>query len=103
MIVRVWKARATLEKAPAYRAHLETHVFPVLRSVPGFINARLWQRRDAEEIEFVVTSRWASLEAVRSFAGDTYENAVIWPSAKAVLSSYDDRVEHYEVVAECDA
>ena len=101
MIVRVWKARATPEKAPAYRQHLETHVFPILRSVTGFISADLMERADDEEIEFVVTSRWQSLKAVREFAGDAYEKAVIAPGAKAVLASFDEGVAHYEVTAEC--
>jgi heme-degrading monooxygenase HmoA len=101
MIVRVWKARATSENAPAYRQHLETHVFPLLRSLSGFISADLMERIDDDEVELVVTSRWQSLKAVRQFAGDAYERAVVAPGARRVLSSFDDDVAHYEVKAEC--
>ena len=101
MIVRVWKARATSDQAPAYRRHLETHVFPTLQSISGFISADLMERVDDDEVELVVTSRWRSLKAVREFAGDAYEKAVVAPGARAVLASYDDVVAHYEVTAEC--
>ncbi len=97
MIVRVWKARATPANAPAYRAHLHSHVFPTLRSLSGFVSADLMERVDDDEIELIVTSRWQSLKAVREFAGDTYENAVVAPAARKLLSSYDEDVSHYEV------
>jgi heme-degrading monooxygenase HmoA len=103
MIVRVWKARATPQNASVYREHLETLVFPMLRSVRGFLGADVMQRREGEEIELVVSSRWTDLEAVRQFAGDALENAVVVPAARAVLSSYDALVAHYEVTAECRA
>jgi heme-degrading monooxygenase HmoA len=101
MIVRVWRARATPENAPAYRKHLETHVFPTLQSVSGFLGADLMERVDDDEVELIVTSRWQSLKSVREFAGDAYERAVVAPGARAVLASYDDDVSHYEVTAEC--
>ncbi|HET9232333.1 MAG TPA: antibiotic biosynthesis monooxygenase [Vitreimonas sp.] len=101
MIVRVWKARAKSENAPAYRAHLESHVFPILRSLSGFLGADLMERADDGELELIVTSRWETLSAVRGFAGDTYENAVVAPIARKLLSAYDEDVSHYEVTAEC--
>jgi heme-degrading monooxygenase HmoA len=103
MIVRVWRARAAPENVPSYRQHLETHVFPILQSLSGFIGADLMERVDDEEVELVVTSRWQSLKAVREFAGDAYERAVVAPGARAVLASYESDVEHYEVTAECKA
>ncbi|MGQ0532181.1 MAG: hypothetical protein ACT4OF_05755, partial [Caulobacteraceae bacterium] len=66
--MRVWRARATPENALVYRAHLETHVLPTLRSLAGFIGADLMERRQGEEVELVVSSRWQSLRAVREFA-----------------------------------
>jgi hypothetical protein len=38
-----------------------------------------------------------SIEAVRAFAGDDYEAAVVPPRARELLSSFDDRSQHYEV------
>ncbi len=101
MIARVWRARATLDKAQAYREHLQASVFPVLKGIDGFVSAQLLERQSGEQIEFVVESRWASLAAVRSFAGDAFENAVVAPAAREVLEWFDPGVTHYEVTAEC--
>ena len=101
MIVRVWRARATREKAPAYREHLETAVFPVLKDIDGFVSAQLLERPAGEQIELTVESRWTSMAAVRSFAGDAFEKAVVAPAARQILSWVDERVTHHEVTTEC--
>ena len=58
-------------------------------------------RRDLEdEVEFVTVMWFDSLEAVRAFAGEVYEVAVVPPKARALLSRFDARSQHYEVRAE---
>jgi len=41
-----------------------------------------------------------SLDAVREFAGENYEVAVVPEKARAILSHFDGRSQHYEVRAE---
>jgi SAM-dependent methyltransferase len=41
-----------------------------------------------------------SLEAVREFAGEDYEQAVVPEKARAVLSHFDQRSQHYEIKAD---
>jgi hypothetical protein len=41
-----------------------------------------------------------SIDAVRAFAGEDYEAAVVPPKARALLSRFDARSQHYEVKAE---
>ncbi len=41
-----------------------------------------------------------SLEAVRTFAGEDYEVAVVPPKAKELLARFDARSQHYEVKEE---
>ena len=38
------------------------------------------------------------MSAIRKFAGADAEKAVVAPQAQALLSSFDDFVNHYEVV-----
>ena len=38
-----------------------------------------------------------SLDAVRTFSGEDYEVAVVPEKARAVLSRFDARSQHYEV------
>jgi hypothetical protein len=39
------------------------------------------------------------LDAVRSFAGENYEACVVPKKARAILSRFDERSQHYEVKA----
>jgi hypothetical protein len=58
-------------------------------------------RRDVgAEVEFVTIMRFDSLAAVREFADEDYEVAVVPPKARAVLAHFDDRSQHYELRAE---
>lgn len=41
-----------------------------------------------------------SLEDVRAFAGEDFEAAVVPPAARALLSHFDARSQHYQVQAE---
>jgi hypothetical protein len=41
-----------------------------------------------------------SLDAVREFAGEDYEAAVVPEKARTVLAHFDQRSQHYEVRAE---
>jgi heme-degrading monooxygenase HmoA len=100
MIVRIWRGREKKGHAGAYRRHLEDRVFPRLGALPGFMGASLLERDVAGEAEVLVMTQWASMEAVRSFAGPDPGKAVVEPGARAVLASFDDVVTHHEVVAE---
>jgi hypothetical protein len=63
--------------------------------------ARILLRRDAgAEVEFITIMQFDSLAAVREFAGEDYEVAVVPPKARAVLAHFDDRSQHYELRAE---
>ena len=44
--------------------------------------------------------RFDSIDAVRVFAGEDYEIAVVPEKARALLSRFDARSQHYEVEAE---
>jgi hypothetical protein len=48
-------------------------------------------------VEFITVMWFDSLEAVRAFAGEDYEVAVVPSKARAVLSHFDGRSQHYEV------
>jgi heme-degrading monooxygenase HmoA len=77
MIARVWLARATPALAPAYVEHFKAHVLPTVCEVDGYAGATLVQREASGRIEIVVTTWWRSLDAIRAFAGDDQEAAVV--------------------------
>jgi hypothetical protein len=44
--------------------------------------------------------RFDTLDAVREFAGDDYEVAVVPPAARDLLSRFDERSQHNEIRVE---
>ncbi len=98
MIIREWRGRTTPERQDEYPAHFRRNVVPELRAVIGFEGADLVRHGDDTEIEYVVLSRWASMEAIHAFAGNDPTRAVVEAGAAAALTDYDDRVSHYESV-----
>ena len=98
MIARIWHGWTAPENADAYEEFLRTKMFPSIHRVPGYLGADLLRRDDGQEITFVTITRFESLDAVRAFAGENYERAVVEPEARALLSRFDDRSEHYEIV-----
>lgn len=87
-------------RLPRYAEFLRTRVLPALRVLDGYAGASLLRRDTDGEIEIVVVTRWRSLEAIRAFAGTDVEAAVVEPEAAALLTRYDTRVRHYEIVSE---
>ena len=103
MILRIWRGRADRARADAYPRHFREHVVPDLRGVAGFLGAHLVRRDLGDGIEFTVLTRWASMEAIRAFAGDHVSTAVVEPGAVAALENYDTEVEHHEVLQDVGA
>ena len=97
MIARIWRGQATSANADAYYHHVTTTVFPALTSIPGYRGAYLLRRETDGQVEFLAVTLWESLEAVRAFAGEDAEVAVVEPEARAVLSDFDEFVRHYEL------
>jgi len=100
MIIREWRGRASSSHADAYPTHFREKVIPELRRVPGFAGAQLARRQLGDKIEFLVLTRWRSMDAIRAFAGMDVDKAVVEPGAVAALMEFDTRVRHYEVVEE---
>jgi antibiotic biosynthesis monooxygenase (ABM) superfamily enzyme len=98
VIARLWHGWTAPENADAYEEFLRTKMFPSIHRVPGYLGADLLRREAGDEVAFVTVTRFESLESVRAFSGAAYEEAVVEPEARALLSRFDERSEHYEVV-----
>lgn len=98
MIARLWRGRASVANADAYHRHLAQRVFPALAALDGHRGAWLLRRATPDSIEFLVVTLWESRAAIRAFAGDDIDVAVVEPQARAVLAEFDDAARHYDVV-----
>ena len=99
MISRIWHGWTTRGNADAYEARLRADILPGIHRVQGYRGAYLLRRDAGEsEVEFVTMTLFDDIAAVRKFAGDDYERAVIHPEAAKLLSHYDERSAHYETI-----
>jgi len=98
MIARLWHGSTTRENADAYETLLKTKILPGIHRVKGNAGAYLLRRDLTDGVEFATLTLFESLDAVRAFAGKDYEVAVVSPEARKLLSRFDQRSLHYDVV-----
>jgi heme-degrading monooxygenase HmoA len=97
VIGRLWRGATALEDAESYERFLEHDLLPGLGDLDGYRGAYVLKRRTGDEVEFVTLTLFASMDAVRAFAGPEPERPVIEPEAQRLLSRVGERVEHLEV------
>ena len=95
-VVRVWKGYGTAKGADEYcRTHFAETVLPQLQALDGFLDANVLVRSSGDETEVVVATVWESIEAVKAFAGDECERAVVDPIVHDLLTRFDEHVTHF--------
>jgi hypothetical protein len=102
MIARIWHGWTSPSNADAYESLLKSEIFIGIqgREITGYKGIQLFRRAFGDEVEFVTLMWFDGIDAVRTFAGRDYEIAVVPPKARALLSRFDARSQHYEVRAE---
>ena len=100
MIGRIWHGWTHPDNADEYQRIVSTQVLPEIaaRNIPGYRGANLMRRELVGEVEFVTIMWFDSLGNVRAFMGDDYEVSHVPPQAEAVLSRFDTRSQHYDVI-----
>ena len=100
MITRIWRGWTTRENADAYQELLLTEIIPGIaaRGIAGYRGISLGRRALDAEVEFVTIMWFDSIDAVRAFAGERFDVAVVPAKARALLARYDPHSAHYETV-----
>jgi heme-degrading monooxygenase HmoA len=101
MIARIWHGWTTPQNADKYEALLKEEIFVGIqdRRIRGFKSIQLLLREVNGEVEFITIMMFESLDAVREFAGEEYEQAVVPEKARKLLSRFDERSQHYAIIA----
>jgi heme-degrading monooxygenase HmoA len=105
VIARIWHGWTSPENADEYEQLVRDEILPGIHRIDGFLGFDLLRANAAGEngeVEFVTVTYFESLDAVRAFAGDDYEAAVVPEEARKVLARFDERSRHYEVLARRD-
>ena len=98
MISRHWLGIAKKERAGEYILHLQNDTFKKIKNIEGYISSRILQREVKEGIEFLIITEWESIEAIRQFAGEQFNIAVVPELVKEIMIKYEHKVKHYSVL-----
>jgi len=99
MIMRVWQGAVRSTDAETYADYIRATGFDAYGQTAGNRGAWLLRRDDGGRTEFQTLSLWDSEEAIRAFAGDDIDAAVLYPEDEKFLVGGSE-VRHYAVVAE---
>src|SRR6476620_11930114 len=102
MIARIWHGYTNHENADAYEKLLGDEIFEGItnKNIEGYKNIQLLRRSINDEVEFITIMFFESIEAVKKFAGDDYERAVVPDKARAFLKRFDEISQHYQLVSD---
>jgi len=99
VIARTWRGVVRREDAEEYAKYIRDTGFAEYGETPGNRGAWMLRRDEGERTEFITLSLWESEDAVRAFAGDDVEAAVLYPEDERYLIG-ESSVTHHEVVDE---
>ncbi|MBG0860135.1 MAG: antibiotic biosynthesis monooxygenase [Bacteroidales bacterium] len=102
MISRIWHGYTTKGNADTYQKLLKSEIFIGIhnRNIQGYKGIQLLRRELESETEFITIMWFDSIAAVKEFAGDDFEVAVVPDKAQKVLSHYDKKSQHYNVLVD---
>ena len=97
MIARIWSGAVRTPDADEYAGYIQETGFAEYGRTPGNRGAWLLRREDQGTTEFIALSLWESVDAIRAFAGEDIEAAVLYPEDERYLIGGESRTAHYEV------
>jgi antibiotic biosynthesis monooxygenase (ABM) superfamily enzyme len=100
MIARIWHGWTKPADAAAYERMLRNEIFPSIaaRNIAGYHGAELFIREDGDEVEFVTSLRFDSMDVVKEFAGADESKPVIFPKAERLIARME-RARHYRIAS----
>lgn len=89
-----------MEEADHYIDHLMVETFPKLSVMKGFKRASILKKITDKGIEFLTITEWETMDAIKQFAGETPDIAVVPAMVQQMMIDFDKNVSHYEVVTD---
>jgi heme-degrading monooxygenase HmoA len=100
MIARRWRVWTTSALADELEPYLQRTGLGDALAVAGS-RGHLLLRGDDQggEVEFTLITFWDSMAAVRAFAGESYDRAVLYDEDARYFTRFDERVDHLRVIS----
>jgi heme-degrading monooxygenase HmoA len=102
MTARIWTGTVQRADADVYADYIRHTGFGEYARTAGNRGAWMLRRDDGEQTEFITLSMWDSVDAIRAFAGEDIETAVLYPEDERYLVDGSSAVTHYAVVDHVD-
>lgn len=104
MILRIWHGYTTKPNADVYENLLKTEIFPEIenKKIKGYKRIQLLRRELEEEVEFTTIMWFEKIESVIAFVGEDYEQVYVPSKARKVLSGFDKKSVHCELIETLD-
>lgn len=102
MIARIWQGEVRRTDADRYADYIRETGFHEYGQTAGNRGAWLLRRDDGDTTRFLAVSMWDTYDAIRAFAGDDVEAAVLYPEDERYLRHGSSSIAHYEVVDRVD-
>jgi heme-degrading monooxygenase HmoA len=93
VIIRVFRGQVQPGRQDDFRRLLEEQGIPHFRQHPGMLGVHVGLPTEASPHEFLVTTMWEDLDALRTFAGERWYEAKILPGERHLLKR--SWVHHY--------
>lgn len=99
LVARTWRGVVRRADAETYARYIRDTGFGEYSRTAGNRGAWMLRRDEGDTTEFITLSLWESEDAIRAFAGDDIEAAVLYPEDERFLIG-ESTVTHHEVVDE---
>jgi heme-degrading monooxygenase HmoA len=94
VIIRVFRPTIHPGKESEFESFLRDTAVPLVSQQPGLVAQHAGRPRDAWSTEYLYVTVWAHVDAIRAFAGERWQEAVIAPDEEHLLQ--DTWIAHYE-------
>lgn len=95
MILRLFRAIVHDGKQAEFKTFFLNTALPFVRSHPGLVSVSIGLPRSESPTEFSMSMVWRDLSALKSFAGENWQKAVIHPDEVHLLKK--THVYHYDL------
>ena len=98
MIARIWRGTVREADKDTYYEYLKKTGLREYAATPGNRGVYTLRRVANGQCEFLLLTLWESWDAIRTFAGPDYEQAVYYPEDDKFLLERGPHVLHYELL-----
>jgi heme-degrading monooxygenase HmoA len=97
MTARIWRGVVRTPDADEYAQYIRDTGFAEYGRTTGNRGAWMLRRDEGGETEFLTLSMWDSRDAIKAFAGEDIEAAVLYAEDEKFLIG-ESTISHYDVV-----